>query len=130
MPRTEEGNHLFHFIDEGEVGRKRMPFSEVCMHMKVADQYLDFEVVRSRHTLMVQLYLLPENGEDRFLWPFSMPITTGEAGLYDAEAHGMETDKPHYYYPHELRDEANEMASLEPYNLAKARGVSRQLSLF
>ena len=128
MPHTKEGNYLFHFIAEGEVGRKLMPCSEVCMHMEVADQYLDFEVIRSRHTLMVQLYLLPsENGESRFLYPFSAPITTGEAGLYDAESHGMETDKPHYYYPHELRDENDEVASLEPYNLARSRGMAVQL---
>lgn len=48
-----------------------LPYSEVCMHMKVAGTQMLGELVEDG--LMVQLYNL--SGE-----PFSMPITRGEAG--------------------------------------------------
>ena len=75
-----------------------MPASEVCMHMRVYDKYFDFEIVGSDYP-MVQLYLVPESGEsaDRFVQPFSMPITLGEAGIRQQEGRL-------YYYPHEYRD--------------------------
>ena len=48
-----------------------LPYSEVCMHMKVAGTKMLGELVEDGR--MVQLYNL--SGE-----PFSMPITRGEAG--------------------------------------------------
>lgn len=47
-----------------------LPYSEVCMHMKVAGQVMLGEL---RENDMVQLYEL--NGRE-----FSFPITRGEAG--------------------------------------------------
>lgn len=131
MPHTEEGNHLFYFIGEGQCGRKLMPCSEVCMHMQIADHYMDFLVIRYRSTvLMVQLFLMPSDNwpvnENRFVHKFSMPITTGEAGLFDAQSHDMNTELPLYYYPHELSCISNEpYANREPYNLAKAHCVAQ-----
>ena len=133
MPRTEEGNHLFYFIGEGQCGRKLMPCSEVCMHMQIADQYMDFLVIRSGQTLMVQLFLMPSDNwpasKDRFVHEFSTPITTGEAGLFDAQSHGMDNELPLYYYPHELSCISNEpYANREPYNLGAARQLTRKFA--
>lgn len=61
-------------IHVGERGRKCMPYSEVCMYMRIAGKEMDFEVV-SQHA--VQLY---RDGK-----PFSMPILTGEAGLFHTD---------------------------------------------
>lgn len=54
--------------------------SEVCMHMKVAGQILETELVRPN---AVQIY---KNGEI-----FSSPVTTGEAGYY------WDDEKKQYY---------------------------------
>jgi len=56
-------------------------FSEVCMHMQVAGQILDVELLPSEgHGAIAQLY---KNGQE-----FSAPILTGEAGVYqDADGY-------------------------------------------
>jgi hypothetical protein len=55
----------------GHRGTKVMPWSEACIHMKVADKEMEFEIV-SEHS--VQLY---KDGQ-----PFSSTITIGEAGIF------------------------------------------------
>lgn len=92
----------------GTRGRKRMPHSEVCLHMRVADRYLDFEVIDGGSGYpMVQLYALPERGEQRFSRLFSMPITLGEAGIYrNGETGPYPPEADCYYYPHEYQDDS------------------------
>ncbi|MFG3403660.1 hypothetical protein [Streptomyces sp. NPDC048142] len=51
----------------------RLPFSEVCAYMQVADKVMGAEIVEDGRA--VQLY--DDNGNR-----FSAPITTGEAGIY------------------------------------------------
>lgn len=67
-------------IDIGDEGRKVMPWSEACMHMRVHDKVMRFRLVSA---LMVQL--LNDDGS-----PFSIPITHGEAGVFH--------DEDGYYY--------------------------------
>lgn len=71
----------------GERGRKYLPYSEVCMHMRVSGTVMDFEVVSPRS---VQLYRLDGT-------PFSFPITYGEAGLF-VDGDGF------YYYPDDSKN--------------------------
>jgi len=71
------------FIKPGEEGEGIMPCSEVCMHMKIADKKMKFKFLP--HNKMVQL-LRPDG------FPFSTPITQGEAGIY-----GPEGGKYYYY---------------------------------
>jgi len=59
-----------------------MPASEVCLHMRVTDRVMDFELLSQRS---VQLY--NDDGTH-----FSSSITTGEAGIYE-DSDGF------YYYP-------------------------------
>lgn len=70
-----------------------MPFSEVCLHMRVAGKVLQFRLRRPRrlngkiardHPPVAQLY---RNGR-----PWSAPIGFGEAGVYQ---HGQR----YYFYP-------------------------------
>ncbi|MFE3205752.1 hypothetical protein [Embleya sp. NPDC059237] len=56
----------------GDRVRVRLPWSEVCLHMRVADREMDVEVLADG---MAQLRTL-----DGAL--FSAPITWGEAGVY------------------------------------------------
>lgn len=55
----------------GDTGEHPMPWSEVCMYMRVADKSMRFRV------LAQGVQLLNEDGSR-----FSSPITHGEAGLY------------------------------------------------
>lgn len=62
-------------LSVGDEVRVRLPYSEVCMHMRLADQV---------RTVQVQAHGAQILGEDGL--PFSFPITHGEAGIYrDAE---------------------------------------------
>ena len=63
-------------VKEGERFHVMLPWSEAAIHLRVADQVLPAEIVPGRR--MVQLYR--EDGS-----PFSFPITTGEAGVYEDE---------------------------------------------
>jgi hypothetical protein len=56
----------------GERVTKEMPYSEVCMSMRVAGRVMIAEVLDGR---MAQLY-------DEADAKFSAPITLGEAGIY------------------------------------------------
>jgi hypothetical protein len=52
-----------------------MPYSEVCMHMRIAGKKMACALVGSRP--MVQLFDLQTGS------PFSAPILTGEAGVFE-----------------------------------------------
>ena len=69
-------------ITTGERGRKVMPHSEVCMHMRVAGRQMAFALL---HGGSVQL--LNDDGSH-----FSFPITSGEAGV-------LEDGDGYYYHP-------------------------------
>jgi hypothetical protein len=60
------------YLTDGDVVQVRLPYSEVCMHMKVADKVMGVRLVEGH---MAQL--LNRDGS-----PFSFPITAGEAGLH------------------------------------------------
>lgn len=59
-------------VGYGDRFRTIMPFSEVCLHMKIAGKEMIVQVLNS---ISAQVYTL--EGEE-----FSAPITTGEAGVY------------------------------------------------
>ena len=52
-----------------------MPYSEVCVHMKIAGTKMHCEFASNTSYPMVQLYTTDEKR-------FSAPVTTGEAGVY------------------------------------------------
>jgi hypothetical protein len=62
------------YITRGERVPNEMPWSEVCIHMRVAGQVLEVEIIGEQYP-MVQLY---RDGRE-----FSAPVTTGEAGVYE-----------------------------------------------
>lgn len=96
-------SYLCHQIKVGQRGRTRLPHSEVCIHMRVTDKYMDFVVVSDR---AVQLY--NDDGT-----PFSSPILTSEAGLFS------ESEGCFYYYPHGYDTPCDERASLPPEKLTE-----------
>ena len=61
-----------------------LPYSEVCMHMRVADHLAEAELTNSEYP-GIQLYT--KDGHQ-----FSGSITTGEAGVY-------RDDQGFYFYP-------------------------------
>lgn len=69
-------------IKPGERGRKKMPFSEACMHIGVAGHEMSFELTTNKYP-GVQLI---KNGQ-----PYSGTITLGEAGVFGR------TDGTFYY---------------------------------
>lgn len=60
-------------IAPGQRVRVRLPWSEVCMHLRVAGKVMTCELVEGGSA--VQLY--DEEGD-----PYSFPITPGEAGFF------------------------------------------------
>ena len=68
-------------VKPGEHGRKVMPHSEVCLHMRIAGRTMAFALLNNGG---VQLH----NDDET---PFSIPITNGEAGIY-------KDDDGFYYY--------------------------------
>jgi hypothetical protein len=62
------------YVHPGDVVKVQLPYSEVCMHMKVAGQ------IRSIEVLANSAQILNDDGSE-----FSFPITYGEAGIYSAE---------------------------------------------
>lgn len=70
------------YVEVGESVHKRMPWSEVMMHMNMADK---MSIVRITESGMAQL--LDSSGRN-----YSFPVTLGEAGLY-TDAYGI------YYIP-------------------------------
>jgi hypothetical protein len=64
-------------VKSGDVVRVKLPWSEACMHMRVADQVRNVKVFDNAASI------LNEDGT-----PFSFPITHGEAGIY-SDANGL-----------------------------------------
>lgn len=62
------------YVKVGERFTTRMPYSEVCMFMLIADKVMEVELLNGGW--MAQLYT-PDNHE-----PFSFPVTRGEAGVF------------------------------------------------
>ena len=71
------------FAAIGERVQLELPYSEVCMHMRVAGKVMQAEILPSAYS--AQLYSLDGR-------PFSAPITTSEAGFY------REAERFYYYY--------------------------------
>jgi hypothetical protein len=63
------------YVRRGTKFANVMPHSEVCMHMRVAGKTMGCELVGPRP--MVQLFDIESQR------PFSAPILTGEAGIYE-----------------------------------------------
>lgn len=76
-----------------------MPWSEVCMHMQIAGKPMICELVSDR---MVQLYepnfreLDGATSLRDALKPFSAPILTGEAGIF--EESNLDLERKYYIY--------------------------------
>ena len=92
-------------IRPGDRVRLELPYSEVCMHMRVAGRVMDVRMTEGRYP-MAQL-LNADSSE------FSFPITTGEAGIFG------DVDRGFYCYPEKdvpspatprLADESNLLA--------------------
>jgi hypothetical protein len=79
------GTRSHRVLRPGDRVRLELPHSEVCMHMRVAGRVMDVELTDGEHT-MAQL-LNPDGSA------FSLPITTGEAGIYGSPRDG------YYCYP-------------------------------
>lgn len=78
----ERGGQVF--LEVGDAIRVRMPYSEVCSHMRVAGKPMTVQVVGDDYP-MAQLF-----GDDGR--PFSSPILLGEAGIYsDGQRHYVPT---------------------------------------
>jgi hypothetical protein len=79
-----------HFVRIGETVRLELPYTEVCMFMRVAGEIFDVQLQGEQYPV-AQLYRLDGT-------PFSFPITPGEAGLFSH--HGAKDPARRYYcYP-------------------------------
>ena len=67
-----------------------MPFSEVCVHMRIAGTVMMAELLPTEYSATAQIYTLEGN-------TFSFPVTYSEAGFYK-DQNGYYY-YPHYYYP-------------------------------
>jgi hypothetical protein len=65
-------------VKPGEIFEAEMPYSEVCMYMKVAGKRMGVKVITARERKAAQLYNL--DGQ-----PFSFPVTLGEVGVYERD---------------------------------------------
>lgn len=98
-------------VRPGDRVRIELPYSEVCMHMRVAGRVMDVRMTDGRYP-MAQL-LNPDGSE------FSAPILTGEAGIFGDVERGFycypekETPaQPRHAEEHELLAEE---ASADPF---------------
>jgi hypothetical protein len=70
-------------VTPGQRVRVMAPFSEVCMHMRVAGHEMDAVLLEridgDRRWYSAQLY------QPGSATPVSFPITTGEAGIFDGD---------------------------------------------
>jgi hypothetical protein len=98
MVRNREKEHNMEktYVDTGDIVMMEMPYSEVCMSMRVAGHTMFAKVVSgAMGTTAAQLYEL--NGK-----PFSFPILMGEAGfLFDGNirryyCYGIKCELPVY----------------------------------
>ena len=69
------GNGDRAYLQAGDVVRVRLPYSEVCIHMRVAGKPMSVQIVQEGDTAMAQL--LSDDGSR-----FSFPILLGEAGIH------------------------------------------------
>jgi hypothetical protein len=76
------------FVEFGETVTLYMPFSEVCMFMRIAGEAMQVRLQAPHGYANAQLF---RNGRE-----FSFPITPGEAGFYFEEGRG------YYCYPAEV----------------------------
>jgi hypothetical protein len=76
------------FVEFGETVTLEMPFSEVCMHMRIAGTVMQVRLQAPHGYANAQLI---RDGQE-----FSFPITPGEAGFYFEEGRG------YYCYPVEI----------------------------
>ena len=72
----EEHTPSKRYLKPGEFFWNKMPHSEVCMHMQIADKRMLCQIVPENPRL-VQLYA---DGDAKQV--FSAPILLGEAGVY------------------------------------------------
>jgi hypothetical protein len=84
------------YVRPGERVKMLMPWSEVCMHMRVHDTVMEVEFILKEwpdHTsATAQLY---KDGR-----PFSSPILYGEAGFYHEGGNdAFRIGEGFYYYP-------------------------------
>lgn len=82
-----------HYARVGDTVRLELPYSEVCMHMKIAGKVHDVKILPT----MAQVFRADDT-------PLSFPITHGEAGLYRATEPGTfrytpATDRPEEIQP-------------------------------
>lgn len=73
------------WLTPGESVRIRLPWSEVCAHMRVADTVMTVQLTTGDYPMA---QLIKADGQ-----PFSFPIGTGEAGIYGNRRDGF------YAYP-------------------------------
>lgn len=79
----------------GEIAEIELPYSEVCMHMRVAGKRLPVELLCSGDgnpldtnlSYAAQIY-------DEHLQKLGGPVTYGEAGIYRSEG----PNGPHFYH--------------------------------
>ncbi len=71
------------YLTIGDTIRVRLPYSEVCVHMRVAGKPMTVQIVGTEYPVA---QLIGDDGA-----PFSGPILLGEAGIY--------TDGERYYVP-------------------------------
>jgi hypothetical protein len=67
------GDHAY--VQVGDVVRVRLPYSEVCIHMRVAGKPMNVQVVGDGDSAVAQL--LNDDGSR-----FSFPVLLGEAGIH------------------------------------------------
>jgi hypothetical protein len=72
-------------IKPGDRVPLELPYSEVCMHMRVAGRVMDVQLTDGEYPMA---QLMNEDGSE-----FSLPVTTGEAGIYGTLRDGF------YCYP-------------------------------
>src|SRR5258708_4768799 len=76
---ASRGNGGHAFVQAGDVVRLRLPYTEVCMPMRVAGKAMNVQIVTDGISTAAQLFR--DDGS-----PFSTPITLGEAGILTDEA--------------------------------------------
>ena len=71
---AQMGNGNRMYLQAGDVVRVRLPYSEVCIHMRVAGKPMNVQLLQEGSSPMAQL--LNDDGSR-----FSFPILLGEAGI-------------------------------------------------
>lgn len=74
MSKLHADQYVKQYVKVGERFTNRMPYSEVCMHLRIVDKQMECELLKGGW--MVQLYT-PDDHQ-----PFSFPVTCGEAGVF------------------------------------------------